>query len=165
MKIGIDARFFSSKDKGLGRYVENLVRELEKIDPPAGEAGSQSQYFIFLRKERWEDYSPASPAGGPKGSNFKKFLFKDIRRHKVDLMHFTYFRNAIFYKGRFIVTIHDLILSHVSFFKKIAYKMILKSILKKAEKIIAVSEFTKKDIIEKYQINSDKIEVIYEGVS
>lgn len=43
--------------------------------------------------------------------------------------------------------------------------MILKSVLKKAEKIIAVSEFTKKDIIKQYRVNSDKIEVIYEGVA
>lgn len=151
MKIGIDARFFGSKDKGLGRYVENLVRELEKID-------SKNQYFIFLGKNRWEDYEPEN-------LNFKKVLYNKLNKYGVDLMHFTYFRDAFFYKDKFVVTIHDLILSHVSFLKRLAYRMILKSVIKRAEKIIAVSEYTKKEILKKYPINSEKIKVIYEGVT
>lgn len=153
MIIGIDARFFGPKDKGLGRYTENLIKGLENID-----SSTAGQYFVFLKKERWNYYSP-------KNSNFKKILFKDLNKYKLDLMHFTYFRDAVFYKGKFIVTIHDLITSHVSFLKRIAYKIILKIVLKKAEKIIAVSEFTKKDIIKKYQISPDKIKVIYEGTT
>lgn len=149
-RIGIDARFFGSRDKGLGIYTENLIKELEEID-------SQSQYFIFLGKERWKYYNPQS-------SNFRKVLFEDLNNYKLDLMHFTYFRDAVFYKRKFIVTIHDLITSHVSFSKKIAYRIILKLVLKKAEKIIAVSEFTKKDILKHYKIKPNKIEVIYEGV-
>ena len=47
MKIGIDARFFGAKDKGFGRYTENLIRNLEKID-------SVNHYFIFLRKDSWD---------------------------------------------------------------------------------------------------------------
>jgi len=150
-KIGIDARFFGIKDKGLGRYVENLIKNLEKI-------GKKNQYFVFLRKERWNDYQPKNP-------NFKKVLITELKKYNLDLMHFTYFRIPIFYKKKFIITIHDLILSHVSFFKKIAYKIILKLALKRAEKIIAISNYTKKDILKHYKINPDKIKVIYEGIT
>lgn len=153
MTIGIDARFFGPKDKGLGRYTENLIRELEKINPLVG----GNKYFIFLRKERWNDFKPKNP-------NFKKVLFKDLNKYNLDLMHFTYFRNAFFYKAKFVVTIHDLILSHVSFLKRLAYKIILKLVIKKADKIIAVSNYTKREILKNYKINPDKIEVIYEGV-
>jgi len=151
MNIGIDARFFGAKDKGIGRYVENLIKNLENID-------NINQYFIFLSKERFNDYSPGQP-------NFKKLLFNQIKKIKLDLMHFTYFKVPIFYRGRFIVTIHDLIVSHVNFLKKIAYKIILCLALKRAEKIIAVSEYTKKDILKHYRVNPEKIKVIYEGVS
>lgn len=150
-KIGIDAKFFGAKDRGIGRYVENLIRNLEKID-------GENQYIVFLEKERWNDYQPENP-------NFSKAPFKDFKKYNLDLMHFTYFKAPIFYKGKFIVTIHDLIFSHIGFLKRIAYKIILKSALKRAEKIIAVSEFTKKEILRKYHINPDKIKVIYEGVS
>jgi len=163
--IGIDARFFGSKDRGLGRYVENLIRNLEIIDKrspshPASPAGRRrtSQYIIFLKERRFNDYLPSN-------SSFKKALFKDLNKYSLDLMHFTYFRIPIFYRDKFIVTIHDLIISHVSFFKKIAYKIIFKIALKRTKKIIAVSGCTKKDIINHYRIDDKKIEVIYEGVT
>lgn len=150
-KIGIHAQFFGPRDKGLGRYTENLIKNLEKID-------KTNQYFIFLRKERWNDYQSENP-------NFKKVLVSKLKKYSLDLIHFTYFKVPIFYKRKFVVTIHDLILSHVCFLKRLAYKIILKSALKRAEKIIAISEYTKKDILKHYKINPDKIKVIYEGVT
>jgi len=110
MKIGIDARFFGPKDKGFGRYTEQLIKNLEKLD-------ATNQYFIFLRKDRWKEYKP-------KNKNFKKVLINykwygareqtllplKLKKHKLDLMHFTHFNVPIFYRKKFIVTIHDLTL-------------------------------------------------------
>jgi len=152
-KIGIDARFFGPKDKGLGRYGENLIRNLEKIDP-----SQKNQYFVFLQKNRFDDYKPQNP-------NFKKDLFENLSKYELDLMHFTYFKMPFFYKGKFIVTVHDLITSHVGIFKKMAYTIFLGNVLKKAKGIIVVSETTKKEILKKYHINPAKIKTIYEGVS
>ena len=149
-KIGIDARFFGPKDKGLGRYSENLIRNLEKID-------QNNQYFVFFRKNRFDDYQPRNP-------NFKKDLFENLFKYELDLMHFTYFKMPFFYRGKFIVTIHDLIMSHVGIFKRIAHAILLRNAVKKAEKIIAVSEAVKKEIFKKYRINPEKIKTIYEGV-
>jgi len=149
-KIGIDARFFGPRDKGLGRYSENLIRNLEKID-------ENNQYFVFLQKNRFDDYQPQNP-------NFKKDLFENLPKYELDLMHFTYFKIPPFYGGKFIVTIHDLIMSHVGIFRRIAYAILLRNAIKKAEKVIAVSEATKKEILKKYRINSEKIKTIYEGV-
>lgn len=145
MRIGIDAGFFGTKDRGLGRYTENLIENLKKID-------KENQYIIFSGRES-------------KGWR-RQILFPfKLKKQKLDLAHFTHFNAPIFYKGKFVITIHDLIFSHMSFLKRIAYKIILKSALKRAERIIAVSEFTKKEILRKYHINPDKIKVIYEGVS
>jgi len=152
MRIGIDARFFGAKDKGLGRYTENLIRSLEVLD-------NHNQYFIFLKKERWENYIP-------KNQNFKKVPFSRLKQNDLDLMHFTYFKVPFFYQGRFVVTIHDLITSHVGFLKRIIYKLITWRAIKKSEKIIAVSEYTKQEILKVYPvISGDKIKVIYEGIS
>lgn len=92
MKIGIDARFLGPVSKGLGRYVERLVENLEKVDPirsfskSENSAGQETQgdekggaekntstsyganeYVIFLRRENWDYYTP-------KFYNFKKVL-------------------------------------------------------------------------------------------
>ena len=45
MRIGIDARFFGPIGKGLGRYTQKLIENLEKVD-------NTNQYCIFLKKDK-----------------------------------------------------------------------------------------------------------------
>ncbi|NEX13044.1 MAG: hypothetical protein C1942_10265, partial [Prosthecochloris sp.] len=46
--------------KGIGRYTQQLILNLEKID-------SQNEYFIFLRQENFDLYQPQN-------KNFHKIL-------------------------------------------------------------------------------------------
>lgn len=175
MKIGIDARFYGPQGKGLGRYTEKLIKNLEKID-------FQNQYFIFLRKENWNEYVPQN-------SNFKKVLAnlpwytiheqllmpKIIRKYKIDLMHFPHFNIPIFYFGDFVVTIHDLILLKFPTkkattlgpilykLKYLGYKLVINQAVRRAKTIITVSNFTKKEIVEYFALDPEKIVVIYEA--
>lgn len=175
MIIGIDARFFGPKTKGLGRYTQKLIEGLEHID-------SKNEYVIFLRKLDFDSYQPRNP-------NFKKVVFDcpwysfseqiffplTISKHKIDLMHFPHFNAPIFYFGPFVATIHDLILMRFGtrrasifgafryFIKKIGYKIAIWSIIARAKKIITVSEYVKKDILSHFNVNEQKISVIYEG--
>jgi len=176
-RIGIDARFFGPKDKGFGRYTQKLIENLGKTD-------HKNQYFVFLRKERRDDYQAQN-------SNFKKvladyrwygwkeqiFLPLKLKKYKLDLIHFTHFNVPIFYCGKFVVTIHDLTLRHFPTYKKnfknlffypfknLAYRIVIKHAIKNSEKVIAISEYTKQEILKHYRIPPDKIEVIYEGVT
>lgn len=90
---------------------------------------------------------------------------------KLDLVHFPSFNVPIFYPGKFIVTIHDLIHHRFPGKKKgrllhrLAYRLIMNSAVKRAAKIIAVSEATKQDILATFRIPPEKILVIYEGVN
>ena len=175
VRIGIDARFYGSIGKGLGRYTQKLIEHLEKID-------SENQYFVFLRRENFEEYVPSRP-------NFQKvladyqwysfseqFLFpKLLHSYKLDLMHFPHFNVPIFYFRKFVITIHDLILLHFptkhastlspSFYwlKFLAYRLVIWLALTRSQKIIAVSEFTKKDILSQYSVAKSKIVVTYEA--
>ena len=67
MRIGIDARFYGPKGKGLGRYTEKLIKNLEKVDAPHRRTSRKNQYVIFLRQENFNEYKPEN-------SNFKKVL-------------------------------------------------------------------------------------------
>jgi len=87
-----------------------------------------------------------------------------------DVFHPTYYDPYFlpyFLKKPFVLTIHDMI--HDIFpkyffrFSRIATNK--RTLAQRASRIIAVSENTKKDIIEQYGINGDKITVIYHGVS
>lgn len=184
MRIGIDARFYGPVGKGLGRYTQKLIENLEKISAGGGLAsGEDHQYFIFLKKDNFDDYKP-------KNKNFKKILAnyrwytfgeqlkfpRLLNKYKLDLVHFPHFNVPLFYFGRFVVTIHDLILIHfptrrnstlspfLYWLKFLAYKIVIKSAIYRSKKVIAVSEFTKKDILKIYKkIVGDKIVVTYEA--
>ncbi len=174
-RIGIDARFYGSVGKGLGRYTQKLIEHLEKID-------SENQYFVFLRRENFDEYVPSK-------SNFQKvladyqwysfseqlFFPKLLNSYKLDLMHFPHFNVPILYFRKFVITIHDLILLHFPtkrastlapifyWLKFCAYKLVIWSAIIRSQKIIAVSEFTKKDILSQYSIVEKKIVITYEA--
>lgn len=88
----------------------------------------------------------------------------------LDLFHFT---NPIYYeKGRYkrlIVTIHDLGSLHNDNWSKKESAVFLKEKIKEmifgATKVVAVSEYTKKDIINFFNIDSGKIHVVYEAAA
>lgn len=176
MKIGIDARLYGTKHGGLGRYSENLIKYLEKID-------SINQYFIFLQKSNFDDYQPQNKNFRKVLADFKVYSFKEqllfpflLKKYKLDLVHFTHFNAPIFYVGKFIVTIHDLIISHyadsrattlnpiIYKIKVLFYRLTVRIVAKRSAKIITVSEYTKKDIIKLLHTDSAKIVVTYEGV-
>jgi len=178
MRIGIDARFYGVKSKGLGRYTQKLIENLESIQ----EEDSFYEYFVFLRKDNFKEYEP-------KNKNFRKVLadyqwysFSEqinmpriLNKYKLDLVHFPHFNVPIFYRKPFVLTIHDLILLHFPtmrsttlspvfyWVKFLAYKKVIGSAIKRAKKIITVSEFTKNDILENYEKAEEKIEVTYEA--
>jgi len=178
MRIGIDARFFGIRQKGLGRYTQKLIEKLEQITPQDG-----CEYFVFLKKENFAEYQP-------RNSNFKKVLADyhwytlaeqiffplTLYKYNLDLVHFPHFNVPIFYFKKFIVTIHDLTLLHfptvknstlhpifyrVKFF---AYRLVIWRAISRAKWIIAISKFTQDDIISHYGASSaGKISITYEA--
>ena len=176
MRIGIDARFFGPIGKGLGRYTQKLIENLEKID-------DVNEYFVFLKKENFEEYVPKKPNFKKVLADFHWYTFSEqlkfpglLKKFKLDLVHFPHFNVPIFYSGKFVVTIHDLILIHFPtvqsstlpaifyWAKFLAYKIAIKSAITRSNRIIAVSKFTKKDILENYsRVTEEKIRVTYEA--
>jgi len=176
-RIGIDARFYGPVGKGLGRYTKEIVDNILRMD-------SEHFYVIFLSPENYDLFSSEN-------KNVKKVLVKSrwyswaeqiifpwqIHKENLDLIHFTHFNVPIFNNVKFVVTIHDLILTRFSTqratllpplyyrIKYLAYRFVISRAIHKSEKIIAVSKFTKKDIEKKFKVKKDKINVIYEGVS
>src|SRR3989339_1813937 len=165
MRIGIDARMCGPKQGGLGRYIEELIKHLLKID-------TENEYVIFLRKEYKNELKIVFTEHNKTNLKLKIVeadvawygwaeqikLTKIIKKEKVDLMHFPHWNVPFFYNKPFVVTIHDLLLMHyptrkastlgpiIYFFKNIAYHAVLKHAISKANHIITPSEFTKNDL-------------------
>ncbi len=176
-RIGIDARFYGPLGKGLGRYTQEVVDNIINQD-------ENNQYVIFLCKENFSEFKTSNP-------RVKKVLIKSrwyswseqflfpfkIWLEKIDLMHFTHFNVPLLTPVKFVVTVHDLILTKFPtrrasklgpvFYriKYALYRLVIWHAVKQSRQVIAVSEFTKGDLMDKFRVNSDKISVIYEGVA
>jgi glycosyltransferase involved in cell wall biosynthesis len=184
-RVGIDARFFGLENKGLGRYTNELTEWLDILNQnlPAGKQGQKSiKYYIFLREDNFEDYQPKSENIYKVKADYQWYSWQEqllfpflLGKYNLDLMHFTHFNAPIFYRGKFIVTIHDLILFHYPtiknttlnkffyFFKLAVYHLLIRIVARRANLIIAISKFTKKDIVTSLKISEKKVQVIYEG--
>jgi alpha-1,3-rhamnosyl/mannosyltransferase len=97
------------------------------------------------------------------------FPYKKLRREKIDVLHIPHLNIPLFYRGKLIVTIHDLIhLKYPHFlpskFHYYYFKFMLAAATKKASKILANSHNTKKDIIEFFNVEPSKIKVTHLGV-
>ncbi len=170
-KIGIDARFFTERATGIGRHVFELVQGLAKLD-------TKNEYTLFLKPKEFEIFQLPS-------SNFKKekttaphysfdeqvgFL-RQLNKHQFDLMVFPHFNAPIFYRRKYVVTIHDLTLHFFPGKKKsdlisrVAYKTVINTVVRNAEHCFAVSENTKRDMVKHLKIPKNKITVTYNGVT
>lgn len=171
MKIGIDARMYGVSFTGIGRYTYELVKNLAEMD-------KENEFVIFMRKEAYDSFTSPNERFKKVLADFPHYSFgeqigflKVINQENLDLMHFTHFNAPIFYNKPYVVTIHDLTLSFfpgkkmTNLLQRMAYYVVIRNVTKKAKKIIAVSEHTKKDLIETLKIPTDKIEVVYNGVS
>ncbi|MBU1131398.1 glycosyltransferase family 4 protein [Patescibacteria group bacterium] len=175
MKIGIDARLYGTKHRGLGRYVQKLVDGVAKAD-------DNNQYVVFLASENFDSFNSNNQRVKKVLLNVRWYSFKEqylvplvIKKEKVDLMHFPHFNVPLAYNRRFIVTIHDLIIKHfpnsrATNLPNWKYKLKLKGFdrvlnhaVQKSEKIIVPSNFVKGDIVSQFQISDSKIKIIYEG--
>ena len=173
MRIGIDGRLWS--ETGVGRYIRNLVENLQEID-------RVNDYVLFLRSADAKKFKVQN-------SKFK-VVQVDIRWHTIseqikfphilnkenlDLMHFPYFSVPVGYRKPFVITIHDLIINHfptgrastLPFYiyqmKHLGYRYVISKAVASAKKIIVPLNAVKEDLVKTLGVDSDKIAVTYEG--
>ncbi|MGB4833463.1 MAG: glycosyltransferase family 1 protein [Candidatus Moraniibacteriota bacterium] len=159
MKIGIDARFYGSLGKGLGRYTEKLITYLEQIPEDT------NTYVVFLRRENFAEYQPANSRFEKRVADYSWYGWQEqfrfpwlLWRFHFDLIHFPHFNVPIFVPAPFVVTLHDLILLHyptvkaselspfLYWLKYLIYRVVIALAVRRARAIITVSRFTRSDI-------------------
>jgi glycosyltransferase involved in cell wall biosynthesis len=146
MTIAIDARM--KNKSGIGTYIRNLMARirydvvLDESNFPCKNYGIREQLF---------------------------FPYGKLRKEKVDVLHVPHLNIPAFYRGQLVVTIHDLThLRYPRFLPNMLYyfyfKFMIGLAVKKARVVLTDSQNTKKDIMEFFDVEPDKIKVIYLGV-
>lgn len=175
MRIGIDARFYGTLGKGLGRYTEKLIQELEKVV-------TADEFIIFLREENYAEYTPQSPRFTKVLANYPWYGWQEqllfprlLAQYHLDLVHFPHFNVPLLYRRPLVMTIHDLILLHyptvkaselppfLYWIKYLAYRLVIGSAIKRAQTIFTVSHFTERDIVTAYPEAAPKVRTTYEA--
>lgn len=180
MKICIDARYVFPKIDGIGRYLINLIDKLSEVT-----LNNEKIHFYVLEVERFSSNSELRKFDGRKNITFIKittlpqtiknhFIGRYLRNLDLDIYHYPQFDLPWFVSGVKIVTsimdmnpqkLHDFFPTKSGWFKR--YYAILTNYiaLKKSNKIITISESTKRELIDFYNFKDEhKIKAIYLGV-
>jgi len=165
MKILYDTQIFSSQRLGgISRYYYELFNGMRRLDCQVEVAGLfvKNQYLLSDKSyNKSFIYDPLKVF-----NSFNRYLLKQalIKADKETIFHpsnfLPYISRDILNPGKMVFTIHDMIYEKQGNVDagKLYYAQ-------NAGKIIAVSEATKRDIIDLWNIDEDRIEVIYHGPS
>jgi len=173
MRIGYDAKRLFCNVTGLGNYSRTLVYNLQQYAP-------QNKYYLYTPQLKSlavaENFLQNDLYNAHVSKAFVKPLWrsfgivKQLRRGQLDIYHglsnelpFGLSKTSM----KSVVTIHDLIFKvypeTYPFFDRHMYDIKFKHSCLQANKIIAISESTKNDIVNYYNIEPDKIDVVYQS--
>jgi alpha-1,3-rhamnosyl/mannosyltransferase len=169
-RVGIDARKLT--DYGIGAYVRNLLEAIARN--PQSE---RYRFRVYVRPadrasvpplpERFEIVEEDSP--GYSISELTRFAWR-LWRDRLDLFHATHYVIPPLARARAVVTIHDII--HVLYPQflpnraaLIYARVMIGRALRRADRIITVSNNSKRDLVDYFGISPARIEVIYNGVA
>ncbi|MCK5085434.1 glycosyltransferase family 4 protein, partial [Candidatus Parcubacteria bacterium] len=168
MKIGIDAsRAFIKRRTGTEEYSYQFTKNLTKVDT------SSHQIFLYIKNNSEIDFNL------PKNFVVKKICYNrlwtqiglslEIKKNVIDILFIPSHTIPIIHPTKTIATIHGLEFKHYPECYSARERLFLglNTLLsvKWSSKIIVPSENTKKDLIRFYNVDPEKIKVVYHGVS
>lgn len=175
MIVLYDSQIFGMQDYGgISRYYSELVsrlpsKDIEVVVPPM----IHNNHYLKTSK-LWS-----------KDKHLCKFKYRNylysivnfilqipkILNNKYDIIHPTYYDfyyPRLFCRQKMVITVYDLIHERMrKNYPELSENLIIKKrrYVDRADKIIAISENTKKDLIDIYQVPANKIDVVYLGNS
>jgi glycosyltransferase involved in cell wall biosynthesis len=166
MRIGIDIHSIGSQKGGNETYYRELIKELVKIP-------SKHSFLLYHSSPEITKYvTPCDQFGVkhifPSHRTLRIPFSMPLRAHldNLDLFH-AQFIVPPFLKCKTVTTIPDIAFEHYpqffSAYQRAWSKALIRGSAKRADHIITVSEYSKKDLVETYGIREEKITVTYEG--
>ncbi|MGB3619691.1 MAG: glycosyltransferase, partial [Catalinimonas sp.] len=177
MRIGIEARrLFRPHKHGMDVYALELIRHLQQID-------EENQYFVFVRPD--EDAACFPDALNFFAVEVEAMSYPDweqvhlprlAERHQLDVLHCTANTAPLRYRGRTVVTIHDVLYLEQNHalrpgsgtpyqrFGSLYRRMVVPLIAKQADKLLTVSDFQRGRIARALELDDGDLQVTHNGV-
>ena len=161
---------WGSRFTGIGQYLHSIGQYLFENMPDI-------EWIVLttdIHRPEFEQYPQVKFINAPQkiySLSEQTSFCRLLNDQKADLYFFPHFNVPLRFKGRFVCTLHDLtILYHQGkklkrLWHRMAYKATLQHVLQKSQKVVAVSQATKNEILQHYpQIDAEKITVIQNGL-
>ena len=171
--VGLNAHLLSLgsdyRSAGITWYIYNLLAHLPQIDP-------EIRCTAFLSEKRYEGSPPLQlelsrlPTRSPAVRIVWEQLIQPFaaRRAGLDLLHGMAFVGPLGGGCPFVITIHDLsFLFYPQGFRplnRLYLRLFARQSVRRARRVIAVSESTKRDVVKQYGIAPEQVDVVYNGV-
>ncbi|AMR31750.1 mannosyltransferase [Mucilaginibacter sp. PAMC 26640] len=174
MKLGYDAKRAFLNNTGLGNFSRWLIKTTAEHYP-------ENAYLLYtpkLKPNKWRNFFDQFPGISiitPKGKYLtalwrSKGIVSNLEKDGIDLYHGLSYELPIGIDNtriKSVVSIHDLIFlrfpQYYGFIDRLIYTAKTKRACKTAHRIIAISERTKQDLVELLNIDTNKIDVVYQG--
>lgn len=178
MKVAINASFLVPKGGGIKEYIKNLINNLveisDKLELIVYVSSGMSDYARSILpdkvKIRETPYKHGDIISTIKRSIFEQcFWSKEEKKENFDIFHSPFFHSPKMEKAKVIITVHDLRFYRFpktyGFLRYCFLKYRVPQSVKRASHIITISDFTKSELIEAYNIPASKIITIHEAIN
>lgn len=176
-KIAINCAFYQPRGGGIAEYIFNLVSNIDILD-------TKNEYILYVLSDMEKYARQNLPTRFnikviPYSSSYidvikrsllgQRFWEKEEKMEKFDLFHSPFFHSPQFKKSKVLVTVHDMRFYRFPYTYTIPRFLYLryavKHSCKKADHIIAISQFTKDELNKAYHFPENKITVIHEAIN
>jgi glycosyltransferase involved in cell wall biosynthesis len=184
LRIGIDCRTILDPDAGeragVGHYTYHLVRALLRTPTDHHFTLFMDDHAAPRFREEFAEHGHAEVRTLPYGGLGRMIPFfrshaiiaDAFRRAKLDLLHAPANVVPLFYRGRTVVTVHDLaIYGHPEWFptpfpgaQTFSTRIGVPYAVEHAAAVIAVSNATKRDVVARFTVPEERVTVVHEGV-
>lgn len=180
MNIAFDAKRITNNATGLGNYSRYIVQALAEYYPEnnyllcSPTAGHPRLYDTLLDNRSVSLHTPETALGRMSGTLWRNWgVVSTLRREEVDIYHGLSNELPIgLYKYKRIgtvLTMHDLaFIRYPQFYKpidRLLYARKYGASARNADHVVAVSEFTRRDVIEHFGVEPERVSVVYQGCS
>jgi glycosyltransferase involved in cell wall biosynthesis len=171
MRIVVDGRMLGWT--GVGRYTHALMEGLAAIDPT-------SEYLVLTRRADWATWEPGGPNVHRIECNIDPYSVAEqtalprlLRTLAADVVHFVTPNAAALYRGRKVVTVHDLTLLDFDTsrgssarrlstkLKRFPFRLIFRRQVRTATRIITVSEYVRQQLMARFNVDGAAVAAIW----
>ncbi|HKC63456.1 MAG TPA: glycosyltransferase family 1 protein [Pyrinomonadaceae bacterium] len=163
LRIAIDAHSVGTGLAGNESYVANLIEALAEID-------NENRYTLYVTKReaverfqnRWPNFAVRRTLPHTPIVRIPLTLARELRRRPVDILHVQYTAPP-FAPCAVVATIHDLSFEHLpQTFKRRSraqLRLTVRHTARTASHLIVPSEHTRRDILETYHVEQERVSV------